>query len=236
MLLSVLLLLTSAGADVAASGAPAPARPVFAGRIEPLSEEVQAEMRGVSWSEGCPVPLEDLRLLTLTYLGYDERSHEGELVVHAAVADEMVAVFRDLYAAGFPVERLERIERYAGSDDASMAANNTSAFNCRPVAGRSGGFSRHSYGLAVDINPRVNPFVRGEKVSPPEGKRYLKRDEHLAPGMIRRDDAVVRAFRARGFQWGGGWRSLKDYQHFDKSPKATLARWHTAKAKRPPAP
>jgi hypothetical protein len=103
------------------------------------------------------------------------------------------------------------IDAYGGDDDASMADDNTSAFNCREVTGGAG-WSQHAYGLAIDINPLENPYVRGDEVLPPAGQEYLDRDD-VRPGMIIEGDDVVRAFTFRGFEWGGNFRTLKDYQH-----------------------
>ena len=201
-------------ATLAWSGAVMATPPQSTARMEPLSEAIKAEMRGRSWREGCPVSLEDLRLLTLPYVDYDQRDQLGELVVHKDVAAQVLQAFTTLYAARFPIEKMRRIDAYAGSDDASMEDNNTSAFNCRPVLGRPGVFSKHAYGVAVDINPRTNPYVKGEVVAPPSGRPYLDRSRS-APGLIRAGDAAVRAFTAIGWRWGGAWRTLKDYQHFE---------------------
>jgi hypothetical protein len=168
-----------------------------------------------SWRPGCPVPLEDLRLLTLTYWGFDGDVHRGELVVHEDQARAIREVFRALFKARFPIERMKLVDVYGGDDDRSMAANNTSAFNCRAVAGSSS-WSEHAYGRAIDINPIQNPQVRNGLVSPPAGSRYLDRSRRRR-GLIRADDVVVRAFAAVGWRWGGSWTSLKDYQHFSVS-------------------
>jgi hypothetical protein len=127
----------------------------------------------------------------------------------------MVRVFRALYEARFPVQRLRTVEQYGSDDDASMAANNTSAFNCRPVAGGTG-WSEHAYGAALDVNPVQNPYVRGSTVEPEAGRAYLDRS-HVRPGMVVAGDLVVRAFAAVGWEWGGDFRTLKDYQHFSAS-------------------
>lgn len=130
----------------------------------------------------------------------------------ASLAEEVVAIMNDLYDARFPIERMEPVDVYDGDDDLSMAANNTSAFNCRPVTGGSS-WSEHSYGRAIDINPLVNPYVRGSTVLPPEGAQYADRSLS-ATGMIHGGDQVVDAFAAQGWKWGGYWDSPIDYQHF----------------------
>ncbi len=187
----------------------------FDGAVKPLSEAQRAAMTGVSWREGCPVGLDDLAVLDLPRWGEDGAVHRGELVVAAEVADAVLGVFGALYDARFPIARMEPVHRFGGSDDASMAANNTSAFNCRPISGGTS-WSEHSYGRAVDLNPLVNPYVRGARVLPPEGAPYADRAQ-LAPGGVGPDGPAVAAFAAIGWKWGGNWRSYKDYQHFSES-------------------
>lgn len=159
----------------------------------------------------------DLRILSLSHWNYAGSVSTGKLVVAAGLANQVVDIFRDLYEAGFPIERMELVDKYDGDDDKSMAANNTSAFNCRLVTGGST-YSEHSYGRAIDINPLVNPYVKGSTVLPPAGSAYVDRSLD-APGMIHAEDEVVQAFAARGWIWGGSWSSLKDYQHFSTTGK-----------------
>ena len=166
-----------------------------------------------SWREGCPIPLGELRILTLRYWTFDDTVSTGELVVHADHADAMVRVFRDLYAARFPIASLRLVDEFDADDDASMAANNSSGFNCRRITGGSQ-WSEHAYGRAVDINPVQNPYVtRSGDVSPPSGARFVERDP-AAPGLITADGPAVAAFAAIGWAWGGTWSSARDYQHF----------------------
>lgn len=176
---------------------------------------VTAARLGSSHRVGCPLVSSDLRLLRLSHLGFDGRVRTGELVVHQQHATTMVEVFRALYDARFPIERMVTVDAYGGSDARSMEANNTSAYNCRSVAGGSG-WSEHAYGGAVDINPVQNPYVRGTTVEPEAGRAYLDRSR-VRSGMILDDDVVVRAFAAADWGWGGDFRSLKDYQHFSAS-------------------
>jgi hypothetical protein len=152
----------------------------------------------------------------VTYRGFDGADHPGELIVHADWAEALLGVFADIHAAGFPIQRMESVDNYGASDDASMAANNTSAFNCRLTTNGSS-WSRHSYGRAIDINPIQNPYVTtGGQILPPEGEPYAY-DRSPRPGVITDGDAVVQAFAAIGWQWGGHWSNPKDYQHFDRS-------------------
>ena len=207
MRLALAVLVTALAA--ASAGATA-AAPRYSATVTPISPSLRATM--TSWRPGCPVRLDDLRLVTLTHWGFDGRARRGRLIVHRDAAAGMVRVFRDLFAARFPIRRLRLVEAYGSDDDRSMAADNTSAFNCRLVEGSSS-WSEHAYGRAVDVNPLENPYVRGGHVSPPGGRPYVDRSL-WKPGMIHRGDAVVRAFAAIGWEWGGDWRSLKDYQHF----------------------
>ncbi|KQY61791.1 MULTISPECIES: M15 family metallopeptidase [unclassified Nocardioides] len=189
--------------------------PEFSASVHTISEEYRDRMIGVSWEEGCPVPIDDLRIIEMNYRGFDGTVHDGgQLMVHKDVADTVVTVFGEMFDAQFPIRRMELIEEYDGSDDASMAADNTSSFNCRPITGSPGRFSIHSYGKAIDINTIENPYVKGDLVLPPAGEEFLDRDD-VRPGMITKNDPVVKAFKKRGFDWGGDWHSLKDYQHFE---------------------
>jgi hypothetical protein len=168
-----------------------------------------------SWRAGCPVPPEQLRLLRMSHLGFDGADRTGELVVHGDQVDRVLRVFARMHADRFPVERMQKVDVYGGSDDASMEANNTSAFNCRTVAG-STAWSEHAYGRAIDINPVQNPYVRGTSVEPPAGRAYLDRGD-VRPGMIVDGDVVVRSFTEQRWGWGGHFRNSKDYQHFSAS-------------------
>ncbi len=167
-----------------------------------------------SYHPGCPVAPADLRYLTVTYRGFDNADHAGELVVAASVADDVVAIFHALYDNRFPIASLRLVDDFGGDDDASMAANNSSAFNCRPVTGGSG-FSEHSYGTAIDLNPVQNPYVSGDVVLPPAGAGHLSRSPE--PGVILAGDATVDTFARFGWSWGGAWTGPIDDQHFSVS-------------------
>ena len=162
---------------------------------------MRAQMTGVSWHRGCPVGLDDLRLITLTYRGFDGRAHTGRLVANRSAAPVLVAVFRRLYAADFPIRRMEPVDRYAGDDFRSIEADNTSAFNCRAATGSSH-WSNHAYGLAIDVNPIENPYISGGRSSHPASGPYLDRSRHR-PGMAYAGGVLVEAFRAAGWGWGG---------------------------------
>jgi D-alanyl-D-alanine carboxypeptidase len=165
-----------------------------------------------SWRGGCPVPPAELRLLRVSYWGFDGKSHAGRLVVHRRVAREVVGVFRTLYAARFPIRRMVPVSAFGGSDEASMAADNTSGFNCRFVSGTRR-WSMHAYGLAIDVNPVENPYISGARIRPPAGSRYVDRAPRR-PGMAVEEGVLVRAFAAVGWEWGGHWTGSLDYQHF----------------------
>jgi D-alanyl-D-alanine carboxypeptidase len=185
--------------------------PPSQGFVGTSSEVTRADLR-YSWRPGCPVRPAQLRRLDVSYWDFAGRRRVGSMVIRSTAARDVLSVFRKLYAARFPMRRLRPVEAYKGSDDASMAADNTSAFNCRFVSGTRR-WSQHAYGLAIDLNPVENPYVHGGLVEPPAGRRYLDRSRRR-PGMVVSGDVVVRAFASIGWRWGGYWTSAKDYQHF----------------------
>jgi hypothetical protein len=168
-----------------------------------------------TWLPGCPVAASDLAWLRLSYWGFDDARHSGELLVNRTAADDLVLVFRRLYDARFPIEAMGIATRRDLDAPPTGDGNVTGAFTCRPVRGGTQ-FSQHAYGLAVDLNPFQNPYLNGELVLPELASAYLDRTR-LRPGMITPDGPVVRAFSAIGWGWGGAWSSLKDYQHFSLS-------------------
>jgi hypothetical protein len=184
-------------------------------RATTLSPDFVEKMKGVSWHEGCPVNPSELRMLTLSYWNFAGKEQTGRLVVNLAVADEVTEIFRELHARKFPIERMEPVEAYGGSDDRSMEANNTSGFNCRDVTGQVGKFSNHSWGRAIDLNPLTNPYVKGTKVLPEAGRAYLDRTKAYRGG-ITSEGFVVELFKKHGWTWGGDWKDRQDYQHFEK--------------------
>ncbi len=166
----------------------------FVGTVSPVRQQ---DIR-FTYHRGCPVAPADLRLVNVTYRGFDGGDHRGAVVVHRRVARDVVGVFRKLYAARFPIRRMTPVSAYRGSDDASMAADNTSGFNCRRAVGSTtGSWSQHAYGTAIDVNPVENPYVLGGRALPPAGRRYLNRSRGR-PGMAvsgRRARACVRVSR-----------------------------------------
>jgi hypothetical protein len=175
---------------------------------------VTAAELGASWHAGCPVGPAQLRTLRMSFVGFDGRAHTGAIVVHRDVAGAVSTVFRRLYDARFPIRRMRPVAKYGGSDRRSMAADNTSAFNCR-FASAPGPkrWSAHAFGKAIDVNTIENPYVQGNYVSPAAGRPYLDRSRYR-PGMAVAGGVLVRAFASVGWFWGGRWAATPDYQHF----------------------
>jgi hypothetical protein len=189
--------------------------PAFRGSIATGRDTVRTRVR-YSWRRGCPVGPVELRLLLVDYWGFDRRVHRGELIVHRDHARRMLGVFGRLFTARYPIQRLRPVDAFRADDDRSMAANNTSGFNCRRVSGSSS-WSEHAFGRAIDLNPLRNPYVtRGGRVSPPAGRPFANRALRAA-GMIHGGDTVVRAFAAAGWRWGGSWPGSRDYQHLSST-------------------
>ncbi|MEB4210048.1 M15 family metallopeptidase [Mycobacterium sp. 94-17] len=190
------------------SSTPAPA----GGAVRPVTA---AEL-GASWQPGCPVDPSRLRRVGVDHIGFDGRTHRGELIVHQDLVPDVVAIFAQLYRRGFPIEKIRTADHYPGADDElSMEDDNTSAFNCRRIPG-SGHWSRHAYGRAVDLNPRRNPCVYADGTfEPHNAAQYVDRGRS-DPGVLHDDDPVVRVFTDRGWRWGGHWRAPVDYQHFER--------------------
>ena len=187
-------------------------------QVTPIPDNVFARMQGKSYKAGCPVRRSQLRYLRCLHRTAEGHALVGEMVLHEQIADDVLDILRQLFEAHYPIERMRLIDDYDGNDNCSMAANNTSAFNYRKVAGKSA-LSRHAYGMAVDINPLYNPYVcqrNGRRFVDPKGSEPYADRTRKHPYMIRRDDLCHRLFRAKGFRWGGDWKYSKDYQHFDK--------------------
>ena len=205
------------GALALASWSPATASTSgFSGTISPISPTLAKQMTGVSWRPGCPVPLRDLRVVTVTHHDFEGRDRVGRVIVHRDAAPRILGVLRRLYADGFPIRRMIPVDAYGGSDFRSIEADNTSAFNCRFVDGTTR-YSEHAYGRAIDVNPIENPYVTGAgTTSHPASRAYVSRTL-FRPGMAAEGHALVRAFDAIGWGWGGRWGGAKDYQHFSAS-------------------
>ena len=208
--LGVLVLFGVASSVGAASGPP------FRATVSELPGNLRETMTGVSWRPGCPVELDELRLVRASHWGFDGRVRTGRIVVHRDVARDVATVLRRLYAARFPIRRIVPVDAYGASDFRSIEADNTSAFNCRPVEGTSR-WSEHAYGRAIDLNPIENPYVDSDGTSSHRASApYLSRTRYRA-GMAVEGGVVVRAFASVGWSWGGRWSGVKDYQHFSAS-------------------
>jgi len=191
---------------------PPPVGDDFEWTIQPVPLEVLLRS---TWIPDCPVTVDQLAYVTVSHWGFDQKFHTGELMVNAAVADDIVEVFRKLHEIRFPIEemrviRLEEIDAHPTGD-----WNDTTSFVCRPAVG-SGSWSQHAYGTAVDINPFHNPYLKGDLVLPELASVYLDRADQR-PGMILSGDEVLQAFSDIGWGWGGYWNSLKDWMHFSLS-------------------
>ena len=189
--------------------APPPSAAPFRSTMEPVDA---ATLERSTWKEGCPVEPEELTYLTLSFWGFDGLPHTGEMIVNSTVADDVVSVFAALFDSGYPIEEMRLVTDEDLTAPPTGDGNNTGSFVCRPVTGGTK-FSQHAYGLAIDINPFLNPYQRGDLVLPELAAFYLERAAEQ-PGVITEGDVVVTAFEAIGWSWGGRWSSLKDYQHF----------------------
>lgn len=203
------------GACAAVPAAAAEGLAPFRADVRMISAAERADMTPSVWRPGCPVGPSALRHVSLSFVGFDGRARRGALVVHNDAARDVVTAFRALYRARVPIRRMRPIQAYGGDDFASIEADNTSAFNCRAATGSSR-WSEHAYGRAIDINPIENPYVSGGSTSHRASVPYLDRSP-ARPGMAVEGRALVRAFDAVGWGWGGRWSSIKDYQHFSAS-------------------
>ena len=167
------------------------------------------------WNNNAPVKIEDLRLITVIHLGFDQKRHQGKLICHKIIDQNIIAIFEELLAKNFYINKVNLIDKYQGNDHKSMIDNNSSAFNYRYI-NNSNKLSIHSFGLAIDINPVQNPCIiidedNNVSVLPKKGVNYLNRSKQK-PGMI---EPVVNIFSKYGFsQWGGNWQNPIDYHHF----------------------
>ncbi len=185
-------------------------------------------IEGNSWRKGCPVTLRDLRYIQVTHYDFRGKTKTGELIMHRSIAKEITEIFRELYQIGYPINRMSLVSDFGGSDYKSIEYDNTSAFNCRSVTGGQK-WSKHAYGLAIDINPIENPYLkRGKHSSHSKSRAFEKRihkdltkSEDVA--ILLKNDRATRFFKRRGWTWGGDWKYVKDYQHFQKKLPAKHA-------------
>lgn len=213
MLIRRLLVVFLVVAAVVPSAATA-ASSSFEGTISVIRKPLRAKL--VSWRPGCPVGLDDLRLVNVSHFGFDRKVHTGKLVLHEDVAQDVVRALRMLYDERFPIRRMRLVDAYGASDFESIEADNTSAFNCRYVDGTTR-WSEHAYGRAIDVNPIENPYVSSDgTVSHDASRKYVDRSPYRR-GMAVPGGVLVRAFQSIGWGWGGFWSGAKDYQHFSAS-------------------
>lgn len=186
--------------------------------ISEIPDDIFARMQGKSYKEDCTVPREDLRYVHVRHMGFDGEVKDGELVVNKAIADDVLAIFEELYKADYPIEKVRLVDEYDADDEASMSDNNSSAFNFRFIS-HTMRISKHGLGMAVDINTRYNPYVKtvdGKlSIEPANGADYVDRSKDF-PHKIDHEDLCYKLFKEHGFTWGGDWTHSKDYQHFER--------------------
>jgi hypothetical protein len=211
------------GATGSTGGSGPEGRTRFAGRMSPLPTPLEDEMRGTTWHVGCPVPLSDLSLLRFNYWDLDGNVERGPMVVNSSAATHVLWVFEHLFDARFPLQHVALATAFnpkSLENHPNSHGSTTASFNCRPIVTPEGAgptYSQHSYGLAVDINPLQNPFVRSDGWTRNKFARpYVDRSASL-PGMIHSGDVVTRSFAAIGWRWGGEWSGDKDYMHFSQT-------------------
>mgnify|MGYP003514153630 FL=1 len=191
-------------------------------KSEKISDAVFNRIWLKSWKRDCPLKRSDLLYLKILHRNANGHSQRGEMIVNKAIADKVLKIFRKLYDANYRIERMVLIDNYNADDEASMRANNTSAFNFRFMAGSKTRISKHGKGLAIDINTLYNPYVKKRSngtwhIEPSCARNYAFNRENRKdiPYKIDRNDLAYKLFTAAGFKWGGSWKSLKDYQHFE---------------------
>ncbi len=193
----------------------------FKATISPIPPNIKQKMLGVTWHRGCPVPLNDLRYIKMTYINFLYQDRVGEMIVHKSVAKDVVDIFHKLYDMRYPINKMKLIYHYRGDDWLSIENDNTSAFNCRKLTGNRGKWSNHAYGRAIDINPIENPYIsRSGRIAHKESYKFRNRNHDRRRAhdraVLSRYDEVVKLFKSHGWIWGGDWNSIKDYQHFEK--------------------
>lgn len=198
---------------------------IAAGQIHDLffasavDDTILSRIYGLSYTENDNIQISELSYLKMLYYGFDGNTYVGEMIVNQKIESDVLSIFKTLYENKYPIERMTLIDAYDADDELSMEDNNTSAFNYRTISGSSK-LSNHSYGMAIDLNPKYNPYVRqssdGSLVCQPEsGREYADRSKEFAY-KIDEHDLAYRLFTEAGFTWGGSWNSVKDYQHFEK--------------------
>ncbi len=183
-------------------------------------------LNGNTWRDGCPIGPKNLRYVTMVYYDFGGKEKLGEMIVHKSIAQEVTEIFSELYTIGYPIREMKLISDYKGSDYDSIEHDNTSAFNCRKITGGRK-WSKHAYGLAIDINPIENPYVKkGAHSSHKKSRKFETRiHKDLSStsdiALLKREDRATQIFLKRGWVWGGDWKYIKDYQHFQRKPIKT---------------
>lgn len=187
-----------------------------------LPKRIKKKITGVSYKKNQHITYQDLRYVKVRYYDFAGEKQTGELIVNKKIALKTVKIFYQLYKMKYPIERMRLVDEYGADDEKSMRANNTSAFNYRTVAGTHR-LSKHAMGLAIDINPRINPYINTKGIlTPANAKAYRCRNKKKCKGkyaryMIQPGSKITRLFKKYGFTWGGDWKYSKDYQHFQHS-------------------
>ncbi|MDO4797867.1 MAG: M15 family metallopeptidase [Coriobacteriales bacterium] len=195
--------------------------------ITEIDDELFARIDGKSFKEDCTLPREDLRYLHVLHKDLNGNTHEGEMIVSKHIAEDVLAILKELYQNDYPIEKIRLVDEYDADDERSMEDNNSSSFNFRFIS-HTNRVSKHGLGLAVDINTLYNPYTKvvdGERiVEPVTGEPYLDRDADFNY-KIDHDDLCFKLFTEHGFEWGGDWTDRKDYQHFEM-PDDKIAEWY----------
>lgn len=181
---------------------------------QPVPNAVKVRMQGKSMPDTAQISFDQLRYLTLPYYDFDGHIRKGELICNKAISYDLLCIFRALFSRAYPINSIRLVDDFDADDETSMQANNTSCFNYRTIAGTNV-LSRHAFGMAVDINPLQNPCVRGSRIQPKTATNFVDRDKDFLH-KIDEDDFCKEVFTSFGFQWGGDWRRMKDFQHFEK--------------------
>ena len=182
-----------------------------------IDDKLFARIQGKSFKNDCTLPREDLRYIHVLHKDLEGNTHEGEIICNVYIAYDVLDIFMKLYDAGYPIEKIRLVDEYDANDELSMRDNNSSSFNFRFIS-HTTKISKHGLGLAVDINTLYNPYVKevdGKKIlEPATAGEYTDRSKEF-PYKIDTEDLCYKLFTEHGFEWGGNWKSVKDYQHFE---------------------
>lgn len=185
--------------------------------ISEIDEKIFSRIKGKSYKKNCIVPIENLRYLKVLHKNLNGETCEGEIICNVYIADALLEIFKTLYTADYPIEKIRLVDEYDADDELSMRDNNSSCFNFRFIS-HTKNISKHGLGLAVDINPLYNPYIKtvdGKKIlEPATAENYLDREKNF-PYKITDEDLCYKIFIEHGFEWGGNWTHCKDYQHFE---------------------